>query len=200
MAKEASFQIDGTSFSAALTKVDREKVYGWVEERHYDGKGNPLSWATLLLDGKTLIGTGGTALKTLGPDGEEVSKSALSAILPDGSPAELQKSVYDEPVELDASRTVDDLMRLEVKAVYQLSVSDGLDAVKAALAKHSVLYFKFNYRADYEADDAFVIGQGDHVFIITGILQEFEFAYPEKPAVVESAEEESDSSLDFNMF
>jgi hypothetical protein len=200
MAKEASFQIDGTSFSAALTKVDREKVYGWVEERHYDGKGNPLSWATLLLDGKTLIGTGGTALKTLGPDGEEVSKSALSAILPDGSPAELQKSVYDEPVELDASRTVDDLMRLEVKAVYQLSVSDGLDAVKAVLAKHSVLYFKFNYRADYETDDAFVIGQGDHVFIITGILQEFEFAYPEKPAVVESAEEESDSSLDFNMF
>ncbi|MBM3456080.1 MAG: hypothetical protein FJX80_13205 [Bacteroidetes bacterium] len=79
MAKEASFEIGGKSFSAALTKVDREKVYGWVEERHFDGKGNPLSWATLLMDGKTLISTGGTALKTLGPDGEEVSKSETNA-------------------------------------------------------------------------------------------------------------------------
>ena len=91
-------------------------------------------------------------------------------------------------------------MRLEVKAVYQLSVSEGVTDLRSALEKHPVLYFKFNYRADYEADDAFIIGQGEHVFIITGVLQEFEYALPEKPAFVDAAEEESDSSLDFNMF
>lgn len=200
MAKEASFQVNGKSFTAALTKVDRDKVYGWVEERYFDSNGNPLSWATLLVDGKTLIGTGGTALKTLGPDGEEVSKSTLQAIQPDGSPAEIQKSVYDGPVDLSTDCSIEDLMRLEVKAVYQLAISEGMDGLRSALEKHPVLYFKFNYRADYEADDAFVIGQGGHVFIITGVLQEFEYALPEKPAVVDAADDESDGSLDFNMF
>jgi len=32
------------------------------------------------------------------------------------------------------------------------------------------------------------------------MLQEFEYALPEKPAVVDVDEEESDSSIDFNMF
>jgi len=200
MAKEASFQISGKTFSATLTKLDRDKLYGWVEERYQDRKGNPLSWATLLLDGKTLIAAGGTALKTIGPDGGEVSKSTLKAIMPDGSDALIQKSVYDEPVQLDESHSIEDLMRLEVKSLYQLSVTDGLDTVKAVLSNSPVLYFKFNYRADYEADDAFIIRQGDHIFIITGMLQEFEYALPEKPAVVDVDEEESDSSIDFNMF
>ena len=200
MGKEASFKVNGQSFTAALTKVDRDKVYGWEEERYLDSQGSPLTWATLLLDGKTLVGAGGTALKTLGPDGEEVSKSTLEAIQSDGSPAEIQKSVYDGPVDLSTDCSIEDLMRLEVKAVYQLSVSEGVTDLRSALEKHPVLYFKFNYRADYEADDAFIIGQGEHVFIITGVLQEFEYALPEKPAVVDAAEEESDSSLDFNMF
>jgi len=200
MAKEASFQISGKTFSATLTKLDRDKLYGWVEERYQDRKGNPLSWATLLLDGKTLIAAGGTALKTIGPDGGEVSKSTLKAIMPDGSDALIQKSVYDEPVQLDESHSIEDLMRLEVKSLYQLSVTDGLDTVKAVLNNSPVLYFKFNYRADYEADDAFIIRQSDHIFIITGMLQEFEYALPEKPAVVDVDEEESDSSIDFNMF
>jgi len=80
MAKEASFLVGGKSVFAELTKVDRDKVYGWVQERFLDCQGSLLTWATLLLDGKTLVGTGGTALKTLGPDGAEVSKSTLLVI------------------------------------------------------------------------------------------------------------------------
>lgn len=200
MAKEASFQILGSVFSAELTKVDRDKVYGWVEESYHDKIGNRLSWATLLSDGKTLVGTGGTALKTLGPDGEEVSKSSLKAILPDGSDAQIQKSVYEELVQLDLNHSIEDLMRLEVKAVYQLNISSGFDTVQAALNKNPVLYFKFNYRADYQADDAFIIGQDKYIFIITGVLQEFEYAFPQKPAIIEFADDDSENSFDFNMF
>jgi len=200
MGKEATFQINGKSFSASLTKIDRNKVYGWSEDHYTDNKGNPLNWAILLMDGKTLLGSGGTALKTLGPDGDEVSKSTLKAILPDGSDAQIQKSVYDETVNLDINRSIEDLLRLEVKAVYQLTISAGIDDLYTALNKTPVLYFKFNYRSDYEADDAFIINQNGHIFIITGVLQEFEFAYPEKPANIDSNEEDIDNSLDFNMF
>ncbi len=200
MAKDAEFKIGGTSFKAALSKVDRDKVYGWSEEKYLDPQGEPCIWATLLNDGKTLVASGGTAQKTLNAEGDEISKSDLVALLPDGSKAELQKSIYEQPVELNGDYGIDDLLRLEVKSVYQLSITEGAQEIQSALKKDPVLYFKFNYRTDYEADDAFLIAQGEHIFILTGILQEFQYALPDKPAVVEAEETDSSADIDFNMF
>jgi hypothetical protein len=45
-----------------------------------------------------------------------------------------------------------------------------------------------------------LIAQGEHIFILTGILQEFQFALPDKPAVVEAEETDSSADIDFNMF
>jgi hypothetical protein len=200
MAKDAEFKIDGLSFKANLTKVDRDKVYGWVETQHLDSKGNLCTWATILTDGKTMVATGGTALKVLNTIGDEVSKSELVAKRIDGTDAELQKSIYEQPSELNTSYSIDDLLRLEVKSVYQLVVSEGTEVIRDALKRHEVLYLKFNYRTDYEADDAFLISQGEHFFILTGILQDFQYALPDKPAAVEIEETESSSEIDFNLF
>jgi hypothetical protein len=200
MAKDAEFKIGDSSFKASLNKVDRNKVYGWVESKYLDKNGDPCIWATLLPDGKTLVATGGTALKTLTPEGEEVSKSELVAIHPDGSKAELQKSIYEDPVVLNSKYDIDDLLRMEIKSVYQLSISEGADVALESLKNNKVLYLKFNYRTDYEADDAFLIAQGENIFILTGILQDFQYSMPDKPAVVETEEVDSSSEIDFNMF
>ena len=38
-----------------------------------------------------------------------------------------------------------------------------------------VLYFVFNYRADYEGDDAFLISNGETAFVVPGNIAELEF-------------------------
>jgi hypothetical protein len=118
MAKDAEFKIGGASFKAALSKVDRDKVYGWTEAKYLDPQGDPCIWATLLNDGKTLVASGGTAQKTLNAEGVEISKSDLIALLPDGSKAELQKSIYEQPVELNADYGIDALQEMMIEQIY----------------------------------------------------------------------------------
>ena len=77
MPTEAIFNFQGCTVRANLTKVDRNKVYGWSEDIYTDKAGNVCSWATLLNDGLTLVSSGGTALKTFNSVGIESSKSDL---------------------------------------------------------------------------------------------------------------------------
>ena len=200
MAKEINFQIAGKSFQGSITKVDRDKVYGWTEERYFEKDGTQCMWANLLSDGVTLIASGGSALKIISSSGTEISRSDLKAVLPNGDLATLQKSVYEGDVLLESGYDIDSLLNLEVKSVYQLSVTSDLEVLRAALINNQILYFKFNYRTDYEADDAFVVSQGENYFIITGVIQDFEFSNLEKPSDIASIDETSENSLDFNMF
>jgi hypothetical protein len=50
MAKEAIFKFQENVVKTTLTKVDRDKVYGWSEEIYTDKSGNICTWATLLSD------------------------------------------------------------------------------------------------------------------------------------------------------
>ena len=123
MAKEAIFKFQDNVVKTSLTKVDRNKVYGWSEEIYTDKSGNICTWATLLNDGVTLISTGGSALKTFNNIGKEISKSDLVAVLDDGTSATLINSVFDVETILSNEKTIEDLMSMEVKSVYQLEVT-----------------------------------------------------------------------------
>ena len=65
MAKNITFRMGNLSFAAGLNKVDRDKVYGYVEEVVLDNQGKPCSTGSLLDDGQTLVLSGATALKTV---------------------------------------------------------------------------------------------------------------------------------------
>jgi hypothetical protein len=59
MAREPKFIFQNIAFSAALNKVDRDKVYGWTEIKYADSNGKPCTFVSMLDDGRTMIGSGG---------------------------------------------------------------------------------------------------------------------------------------------
>jgi hypothetical protein len=201
MGKSLIFSINKTTYSAGITKVDREKVYGFVEELVLDKNGNRCSSGTLLDDGQTLILSGATALKTVTENQAEVDKKTLKTVYMDGKDAVLVPSSYDVTIELE-SATLDELFNLEVNAVYQLNWEDA--GAKAGMLKEleggKLFRFVFNYRADYEGADAVLLSAQNEVFALTGRLLEFEFLENKSVApvtIAETAEQEED--VDFGM-
>lgn len=202
MGKQLKFILGKQIFEAAITKVDRDKVYGFVEEVVTDKNGNPCATGNLLDDGQTVILSGATAIKTVDAKGAEVDKKSLKTVYMDGSDAVLVPSSYDGEIELQAA-TLDDLFNLEVSTVYQLSWED--EGAKISLCKAleggKVYRFVFNYRADYEGADAVVIASQNEVFFLTGRMLEFDYLENKIVVVVEEtvqvAQEEED--VDFGM-
>lgn len=202
MAKNLSFSINKKTYSAAPVKVDRDKVYGFVEQQVLDKNGNLCTTGNLLDDGKTLILAGATALKTVTGDYIEVNKKSLKTVYMDGTDAVLVPSSYDTTIVLQKA-SLNDLFNLEVSTVYQLTWEE-MDAKKAMLKEledASVYRFIFNYRADYEGADALVIGAQNEVFIITGRMLEFEFLQNKTlaPVAAEEVATEEEEEIDFGM-
>ncbi len=200
MAREPKFIFGEQTFSGALTKVDRDKVYGWTETKYIDPNGNPCTFVNILEDGKTMIGSGGIAYKTIDDSSNEVEKSSLVAKNLDGSEAILKPSVFDIDNVLSNDKNIEDYLSMDVKGVYQISITDGHEDLLKILSTYKVLYFPFNYRAGYESDDAFLISQGNIVFVVTGKITNFTFATLDVPAALVEENEDNNDEFDFNMF
>ncbi len=200
MAREPQFCYGDKNFTVGMVKLERDKVYGWTEVKYTDADNNPCNFVTMLDDGRTMLGTGGVALKSIDATGNEVDKTTLVAKLDDGTDAELQPSIFDGITALDDSKTLSDYLDMDVKAVYQLKIADDKESLLALLEKKKVLYFPFNYRASYEADDAFLISQGENIFAVTGSITNFNYSSLEIPTVLDDADEDGSDELDFNMF
>lgn len=202
MGRNLNFCIGAKTFSAAITKIDRDKVYGFIEEQVLDKNGNPCLTGNLLDDGQTLILAGATALKTVTGSNTEVDKKNLKTVYMDGKDAVLVPSSYDADVPLVKSG-MDDLFNLEVSTVYHLTWDDA--AAKSSMLKEledgNIFRFVFNYRADYEGADALVLSAQNEVFVLTGRLLEFE--YIENKNVVPIIDAESpaleEEEMDFGM-
>jgi hypothetical protein len=204
MAKPITFNTGEKFFQAAINKVDRDKVYGYIEESISDANGEICLSGNLLDDGSTIILSGATALKTIDFNNNEVDKKSLKAVYMDGKDATLIPSSYDGEVKLELA-SADDLYNLEVTAVYQL------DFENLSVAKKDVLtYFEgekyyrfvFNYRADYEGADAIMLATENDVFVLTGRMLSFEYLENKnKPVVIEEevTTGNEEDNIDFGM-
>jgi hypothetical protein len=201
MAKKLNFCIGEKNYDAGIIKVDRDKVYGFVEEQVLDINGNFCLTANLLDDGQTLILSGATALKTVTQDKREVDKSAVKTVYQDGTDAVLIQSSYDSKIEL-MNAEMDDLFNLEVNTVYQLVWEDEFtkNDILKDLEGDKLFRFVFNYRADYEGADAILMSAQNNVFILTGKSKEFTFLENKTVAPIIDAESpEQEEELDFGM-
>ena len=202
MAKSITFSIGDKKFQGAINKVDRDKVYGFVEELVTDASGYLCTTGSIMDDGSTIILSGATALKTVDKNNKEVDKKTLKAVYMDGKDAVLVPSSYDQEVMLQKT-IVDYMYNLEVTAVYQMAFED------TGIAKADVLKmlgddyyrFVFNYRADYEGADAIMLATANEVFVLTGRLLEFNFLENKNNVVVleDETAAETDDSIDFGM-
>ena len=201
MARKAEFSINGQSIIAELTKVDRKKIYGWSAIEVFDENGSKCNLAGLA-EGQFVMPSGSTALVTLNSKGETVSKDTLIGVDSDGKKVEKVPSIYDEKVMLREA-TVDEYLSMAVKSVYQLQVDENKEALLNELNKGKIYYFVFNYRADYEGDDAFLISNGTDIFAVTGMSADLEFIGledNEQELVPEETEAVEDDDMDFAMF
>ena len=202
MAKAIQFNAGKLTFAASLTKVDRDKVYGFIEVKVNDDKGNPCAMGSLLDDGKTIVLNGATANKTVDALFNELDKKELKVVYQDGKDAVLVPSSYEGEVILTET-SLDDLFNLEVTSVYQLDFEDALQkkSVSDFLASGKVARFLFNYRADYEGADAILITNDEGVFALTGRIIEFPFLDNKLSLPVDSIFEETleDEEMDFGM-
>jgi hypothetical protein len=202
MAKAIQFNAGKLTFAASLTKVDRDKVYGFIEVKVNDDKGNPCTMGSILDDGKTLILNGATANKTVDASFNELDKKELKVVYQDGKDAVLVPSSYEGEVLLTET-SLDDLFNLEVTSVYQLDFEDDLQkkSVSDYLASGKVARFLFNYRADYEGADAILIANANGIFALTGRIIDFPFLKNEVEPISETLVEQpiEEEGMDFGM-
>lgn len=200
MARQAEFIINGTSVMAELQKVDRKKIYGWSTVEVFDENGSKCKLASIS-DGIHVLPSGSSSLLKFNDKGETVSSSDLVGFNQKGEKVEKVPSIYDEKVELKES-SIDDYLSLAVKTVYQLNMEDDT-IMLSELKDGKVFSFVFNYRADYEGDDAFLISNGETAFAVIGKIADLEFIGMndnEKELVLNEEESSEEDELDFAMF
>jgi hypothetical protein len=199
MARKADLLINGQSILAELKKVDRKKIYGWSTIEVFDENGSKCKLSGLA-EGQHVLPSGSTALVSLNSKGEAISKSTLIGINSEGKKVEKVPSIYDQKVMLREA-TIDEYLSMAVKSVYQLQIDENKDALLKELNNGKIYYFIFNYRADYEGDDAFLISNGTDVFAITGMKSDFEFiGLEDNEQELVPEENQVEDDLDFAMF
>lgn len=202
MGKVIQFAADNLKFAAALTKIDRDKIYGFIEVKVNDDKGNPCTMGSLLDDGRTLVLNGATALKTVDSKYNELDKKTLKVVYQDGTDAVLVPSSYEGEVKL-LECSMDDLFNLEISSVYQLDIEDAEQKkmVTNFLADGKVARFVFNYRADYEGADAIIISNANGIFALTGRIIDFPYLENKLTASISNLQEETieEEGMDFGM-
>ena len=200
MGKQLQFVFGNHKWQGGLTKVDRDKVYGYTEEAVFDKNGHSCSLASMLDDGMTVVPSGATALKTVDSQNSEVDKKTLKTGYMDGTAAALVPSSYDAEIDLKEV-TLTDLYDLEVTSLYQVDFDNSADkSVALELLKNVAgLGFVFNYRADYEGANAIVIKSQDAVFILVGRSLQFEYLKNQQALIVEETETDSEEDVDFGM-
>jgi hypothetical protein len=200
MARQAEFIINGSSVMAELKKVDRKKIYGWSTIEVFDENGSKCKLSSIS-DGVHVLPSGSSSLLKFNDKGETISTSDLIGFNQKGEKVEKVPSIYDGKVELKES-TIDDYLSLAVKTVYQLNMEDDTTML-SELKDGKVFSFVFNYRADYEGDDAFLISNGETAFAVIGKVADLEFIGlndNEKELVVNEEESSEEDELDFAMF
>ena len=200
MARKAKFSFNDITMSAEIIKVNREKIYGWSEVEVYDKHSSKCELARLV-DGQYIIPSGYSSLVTLNDKGDAISKNELIGFDNSGNKVDLVPSIYDQEILLEES-SIDEYLLLSVKSVYQLNIEeDKLNVIKKLNGK--VFYFVFNYRADFEGDDAFLITNENEIFIVSGKLTEFEFIGLEEGDKLLLSDDSSageDDEINFAMF
>ena len=201
MARKAEFLLNGRTFMVELKKVDRKNIYGWSSIEVYDENGSKCDLAGLA-EGKHIMPSGSTSLATLNSSGEAINKSELIGIDLAGNKVSLVPSIYDGKVMLREA-TIDEYLATAVKSVYQLQIDEDKEVLLEALSSDKIYYFIFNYSADFEGDDAFLLSNENEIFVIVGKSADLEFIgleENEQELMPEETQDEVEDELDFAMF
>jgi hypothetical protein len=188
----------------ALEKIDRDRLYGYIDVQTFDAAGQPCERATLAADGHTLAGKGDTALAYLSPTGLWRRRDQLRAVDPQGAVILPVKSTFASPVPLDTEATTDDYLAHTIQLVYQLvpERADLIGPLFSELAAGTIYRFPFSYRGGIDPAAAFVLAGADgHIYLCVGKPTGLEYVGLEAPAALIEEDEatEEEELLDFSV-
>ena len=199
MAQTILIKHNGSEYNAGPVKVERSKIYGSTLVRAITPDGKICTQGGINHDGVTLVDTGCTKTGLLTADGRWMDRSELQAFNVDGTPAQIHPSTFEQGIVLTDKATAEDLLNLNVVAVYQL-VGCELSKLAKTLG-NDIFRCKFSYRGGYDVSDAFLLGSEGILFIISGKMSSYEPIGIDQEGVWENESEESfdEEELDFSM-
>lgn len=210
MAKPLVLEYRGGQVSLGLQKVDRTRLYGYVDTEVVDEAGRACELGTLLGDGRSVVGKGGTGLAYPSPDGLWRKKADLRPVDRDGNPIPTVKSTFDTVVPLTAEATIEDYLSHNVYLIYLLTPerAEGMpaqpvDDLVDELRGGTIYRFPFSYRGGVSATVGFLLAGGDgNLFLCVGVPTTIEYVGLKATAAVvtdpgdEAVEEDA---LDFSL-
>ena len=215
--RRLSFLWKSTSLELGIEKLDRRKVYGYVEERVTDEHGSPCEVATLAPDGQTIIPKGGTGLAYVNADGEWMDRDDLTAVTVEYDEIVPMPSSFDAPIVLEARATADDVLSTSARLVYDLTPmgapvedpdgapepSPSLPAdLLAELEGGAIFTFPFAYRESLKPDTGFLLaGAQGGLFLLacTPLAVSFATLASRAPVVEDDEAAADDDTLSFDM-
>ncbi len=202
MAKPLVLRFGERDFPFQLDRVERSDLYGYVEIETFDDKGQRCVTAKLLSDGKTIVGSGGTALGFMSPDGLWLEKKQLTAVDADNKPITPVPSSFSAPVPVERIMTIDEYLTHNIKSAYTVTCLDDMSPIMAELKKGTIYSFPYSFRGGLEANAGFLLLAADGTpFLMVGEPTKLEFlGFDQASGVEEDANEtEDEDSLDFGM-
>ncbi len=198
MAKGMVVSLGGEVSEFALTRVDREKLYGRKVRTVVDEQGRPAQTALLTSDGSALIPSGGTASLYIDEAFDCVERGDLQAVDAAGKPVPAVPSTLgvEQPLTEVAPQAVLDHV---VTTVYQLSPTALGEGLKTALAAGKIFQTRFNYRDDFDVAAAFLLQNEQGPFALVAQPLAFDFVQRDAPTLAPDEESEEGGELDFNM-
>jgi hypothetical protein len=191
------------SFAFQLEKVDRTKLYGYVETVVCDENNQPCELHTIASDGKSIVAKGGTALAMMTHDGLWRTKAQLKPTDLHNVPITPVKSSFDAPQVLSTKVTAEEYLSHNVHLIYKLEPEDDATDLTAELKAGAIYTFPFSYRGGLEASVGFVLANTEgEPFLCVGTRTAWDFVGLQAIApVVADAEEaaaEDDDVIDFS--
>lgn len=201
MARSLNFSLSGTEVAVSIEKVDRKKIYGWVEKKATDRDDKVCHFGSISSCGMHIFGKESFEQGYLDEQGSWVEKTSLKVANAEGEILEKEEASFKKTIELSETVSIDEYLNHSVKSVYELDAPEEVqNAVKEA---DGVYKFEFNYTASYSPDPAFLVANEDALFMIVAENCGFDFIglqEIESAVLVDDEEEEDSDELDFSMF
>lgn len=200
MARELTFKLAGSDYSAAPVKLERKKIYGWTSIVATDRAGDVCNSVYLSPDDSLIIPSGGLKQATVDSNGRWVEKSDLTAYSADGTEAlPVVPSSFDAPIELSAKATPEEFLDNDWESVYQLVNPDLAKAVG-----NDIYRFEFSYSGGTNHNDGYLMNTPSGLFLFAGDKQEFPLVSLAEETTIDDnepvEEETAIDELDFSMF
>lgn len=205
MARSLTFELGGKSYAGAISRIDRARLYGRVQQLATDKYGAALEKAALDEDGATIVSAAGFGYQD--EDGRWLARTALGAVDEEGRPLPVLPSSFDAAIALQESESVDlDEYHLhEIESLYLLDGDlDGLvaDCEDYFEARGRLYRCPFRFRAGHESSTAILLPRAGRLYLAVGRRALVEFVGRRHRYVIdeltESEEDEGEiEELDF---